>query len=106
MLYIMYGIDNPAKAHLRAELREKHQAYTEEHKSMVVLSGALLTDDSATPGRMGSVILLNAPSMEAARKFADNEPLAKSGLFTILTVQRVRRGAWLPENAPKTAEGN
>jgi uncharacterized protein len=106
MLYISYGVDDPAKAYVRAATKEAHFAYLEQHKEKLVLGGALLADDSATPGRIGSVLIINVPSKAAADAFFNNEPFFKNGLFSSRSVTRMRRGQWNPAAAPKTAEGN
>jgi uncharacterized protein YciI len=106
MLYIFYGLDDPAQAHLRGELRETHLAYLDRFKDQLVLSGALLADDGPDPGRLGSVLIVNMPSKAAADEFAANEPFSKGGLFKSKSVTRMRRGQWNPAAAPKTAEGN
>ncbi|OGA06304.1 MAG: hypothetical protein A3D95_03230 [Betaproteobacteria bacterium RIFCSPHIGHO2_12_FULL_69_13] len=106
MLYIFYGIDDPARAHLRAELRDKHLAYLDKFKDRLVLSGAMLADDGPNPGRLGSVLIVNMPSMSAVEEFAANEPFSKGGLFKSSSVTRMRRGQWNPAAAPKTPEGN
>jgi uncharacterized protein YciI len=107
MLYIFYGVDDPAKKHLRAELRETHFAYLEKFKGRLVLGGALLEDDRAdNPIRTGSVLIVNFPSRAAAQDFVDNEPLSKGGLFKTMSLTRMRRGQWNPAVAPSTPEGN
>lgn len=106
MLYIIYAVDDPARKHLRAELREKHLAYLDRFKDRLVLSGAMLADDGPDAGRLGSVLIVNMPSKAAADEFAANEPFAKGGLFKSSSVTRMRRGQWNPAAAPRTPEGN
>ncbi len=106
MLYISYGLDDPAKAHVRAATKEAHFAYLELHKEKLVLGGALLADDSAAPVRIGSVLIINVPSKAEADAFFNNEPFFRNGLFSSRSVTRMRRGQWNPGAAPNTAEGN
>ncbi len=106
MLYIIHAVDDPARKHLRHELRERHLAYLDKFKDRLVLSGAMLADDGPNPGRLGSVLIVNMPSMSAAEEFAANEPFSKGGLFKSSSVTRMRRGQWNPAAAPKTPEGN
>ena len=104
MLYMVYGVDKPGAADLRAEAREEHFAYLDTHKDILVLGGATLGDDGAT--RTGSVLIINVPNRAEADRFSQNEPFRKAGVFETVTVTRMRRGQWNPAAAPKTAEGN
>ena len=103
MLYIIYQEDRPDGAALRAAHREAHFAYLEKHKDILVLGGALLADDGTT--RTGSVLIINVPDRAAAEAFSRDEPFRKAGLFSSVTIARMRRGQWNPAAAPKSAEG-
>lgn len=103
MLYMIYGVDGPDAARIRAENREAHFAYLERHGDILVLGGATLED--GTDARTGSLLVINVPSRAAADAFAADEPFNKAGLFVRHTVSRMRRGQWNPAAAPKTAEG-
>jgi hypothetical protein len=104
MLYIIYQIDKPEAADLRAAHREAHFAYLDAHEDILVLGGAMLADDGAT--RTGSVLIINVPDREAAEQFSANEPFRKAGLFARVEINRMRRGQWNPAAAPQTAEGS
>ncbi len=104
MLYIIYQLDGPDVAARRAQAREAHLAYLEKHKHMLVLGGALLEDEG--DGRLGSVLIINAPSRAAAEAFSAQEPLRRAGVFKSVAITRMRRGQGNPEAAPKTPEGN
>ena len=103
MLYIIYQIDKPDAADVRAAHREAHFNYLDEHEDMLVLGGAILAEDGVT--RRGSVLIINAPDREAAERFSANEPFRKAGLFARVEINRMRRGQWNPDAAPQTAEG-
>lgn len=104
MLYVIYGVDGPDGAAIRAATRDAHFAYLERHRDILVLGGATLTDDGAA--RTGSVLIVNVPGRAEADAFARDEPFRKAGLFAQYTVTRMRRGQWNPEAAPKTPEGS
>jgi uncharacterized protein YciI len=105
MLYIIYQEDRPDGAAIRADSRDAHFAYLDQHKDILVLGGALLAgDDDAT--RTGSVLIVNVPNRAAAETFSENEPFRKAGLFKSVTISRMRRGQWNPAAAPRSAEGN
>jgi len=103
MLWIIYQVDRPNGAAIRAATKDAHLAYLEEHSAILVLGGALLADDGV--GRMGSCLLINVPDRAAAERFSENEPFRKAGLFESILIRRMRRGQWYPGNAPATAEG-
>jgi uncharacterized protein YciI len=104
VLYIIYQEDGPDSAAKRAEHKPAHFAYLEEHEDILVLGGAMLADDGET--RIGSVLILNVPSRDAAEEFSKNEPLRKAGTFKSVKITRMRRGQWNPDAAPASAEGN
>lgn len=106
MLYIIYQLDrpNPEAAEIRKRVKDTHLAYLETHKDILVLGGALLEDDGI--GRLGSTLIINVPSRQAAEAFSANEPFRQAGLFKEVRITRMRRGQWNPAAAPATAEGN
>ncbi len=104
MLYMIYGIDGPDADRIRAETRQKHFDYLEQHRNILVLGGATLADDS--DARTGSLLIINVSSRAEADAFAAGEPFNQAGLFRDYTVTRMRRGQWNPDAAPSSAEGN
>ncbi len=64
----------------------------------------MLAEDGVT--RTGSVLIINVSDREAAERFSTNEPFRKAGLFERVEINRMRRGQWNPDAAPKTAEGS
>lgn len=104
VLYIIYQIDRPQGAPIRAANRAAHFEYLDEHADILVLGGALLAEDQAST-RLGSVLIVNVPSKEEAERFSANEPFRKAGLFERVEITRMRRGQWNPAAAPKTEEG-
>jgi uncharacterized protein YciI len=104
MLYVLYMEDGPRSAEIRAAKREVHLTYLERNRDILVLGGALLAEDGQS--RIGSMLVLNVASREAAEAFSANEPFRRAGLFTSVRITRMRRGQWNPNAAPKTAEGS
>lgn len=64
----------------------------------------MLGEDGTT--RTGSVLIVNVPGLAEAERFSENEPFRKAGLFARVEINRMRRGQWNPDAAPKSAEGN
>lgn len=104
MLYIIYQEDKEDGAPIRAAERERHLAYLDRHKDILVLGGALVADDGVK--RLGSCLLINVPSAEAAEDFSRHEPFRQAGLFQSVKITRMRRGQWNPAAAPQSAEGS
>ena len=104
MLYLIYGVDGPDAARIRAAARDAHFAYLERHRDILVLGGATLADDGIA--RTGSVLIINVANRAEADAFARDEPFRGAGLFAQYTVTRMRRGQWNPAAAPMTPEGN
>jgi uncharacterized protein YciI len=104
MLYIIYQLDKPNSAEIRAAQRQAHLRYLDEHKDILVLGGAMLADDGTT--RLGSVLIINVPNSQEAERFSANEPFRQAGLFARVEITRMRRGQWNPAAAPRTPEGN
>jgi hypothetical protein len=104
MLYIIYQEDGDNADAIRAATRERHFAYLREHEDIVVLGGALLSDDGEK--LLGSCLIVNVLSREQADRFSENEPLRKAGLFKSVKITRMRRGQWNPKAAPKSVLGN
>jgi uncharacterized protein len=104
MLYIIYQEDRDDGAAIRAAERERHLAYLERHRDILVLGGALIADDGAA--RLGSCLVINVAGREAAEAFSRDEPFRRAGLFKTVKITRMRRGQWNPAAAPATAEGN
>ena len=72
MLYIIYQEDREGGESVRAAERERHLAYLERRKDILVLGGALLGDDGVT--RTGSCLVINVPDRDAAEAFSRDEP--------------------------------
>ena len=104
MLYIVYQIDGPDSPEIRAATRNAHFKYLDEHEDILILGGAMLAEDGET--RTGSVLIINVENLSAAEAFSENEPFRRAGLFERVEINRMRRGQWNPDAAPRTAEGN
>lgn len=97
MLYAVYCVDKPNSADKRLELRPPHQEYLATQTDIIVLAGATQTDDGETA--TGSMFIVNVDGRPAAEAFAKGDPFNKGELFESVTVKRMRKGHWHPENA-------
>ena len=103
MLYIINALDRPGTADSVRAAFDAHRQYLHDSAKVLVLAGAMLSDDGAK--RLGSAYLINVPDRAAAEAWLAAEPFNKAGIFKSTTLERMRKGHWHPENAPKTAEG-
>lgn len=94
---------------VRAGVAVQQQAGFAEHVKYVtklstdgslVLGGPFTPDGAAAPP-LGVMLILKAPSAEAARRLAEMDPAVKAGLSRILEVRHllVATGAWIPGRA-------
>lgn len=94
-LFALICIDKPNAANVRAETRAKHLAYIDAHKAQVKIAGPFTSEDGAS--MLGSLIIVEAADMAAARTFAANDPYALAGLFQSVEIKPWR---WIV-GAPK-----
>jgi len=85
MFYALICTDKPNSLDLRLTNRPDHVAYLKSLGDTLVLAGPFTKDDGETMN--GSLIVVEAPSREAAKKIADGDPFAKAGLFASVEVR-------------------
>ncbi len=95
-LFVIHALDAPGKLQTRLDAYADHRAYLAEAASQgvtIAASGPLVSDDGATP--IGSLFLIEAPTIEAVKRFNAGDPFAKASLWASINVQRfdLRRGA-------------
>jgi uncharacterized protein len=95
MLYALICTDKPNSSALRADVRPKHLAYIDANKANVKIAGPFTSEDGAA--MLGSLIIIEAPDMAAARAFAADDPYALAGLFSNVEIKPWR---WIV-GAPK-----
>ena len=97
MLWAISRVAGPDFAAKREKGLQAHLDYLRSQKEILVVSGATLTDD----GRdlTGSLLIVNVGSRAEARAFVDGDPFQKAGLFTNVTITRMRKGQWNPQAA-------
>ena len=85
MLFALICTDKPGSLALRKANRPEHLAYLESLGETLVLAGPFTEPDGETMN--GSLIVVEAPSLEAARKIAAGDPFAKAGLFASVDIR-------------------
>ncbi len=77
MLFVLTAIDKPDSLALRMATREAHFDYAKA-TGVIRLGGPFLSE---TGEMAGSMIVIEAADMAAAKAWAANDPYAKAGLF-------------------------
>jgi len=85
MLYALICTDKPNSSALRADVRSRHLAYIQEQMARVKIAGPFLSEDGAM--MQGSLIIIEAADMDAARAFAAADPYAQAGLFANVEIK-------------------
>lgn len=79
MLFVIECLDKPGAAQIRADNITEHRAYQKSKEAMIVLAGPLMDRDGKTS--IGSLFVVEAPSVTEAEAFNDNDPFRKAGLW-------------------------
>ena len=97
MLWAVSRVAAPNFAEMREKGLQAHLDYLHSQKKILVVSGATLTDDGKQI--VGSLLIVNVNSRAEAKAFADADPFQKAGMFTGVTITRMRKGQWNPQAA-------
>lgn len=83
-LFVITALDRPNALALRVAERPAHRAYLAEQAAMIKVAGPLLNE----AGEMtGSLFIVEAADIAAARAFNAADPFAKLGLFEQVEVR-------------------
>lgn len=78
-LFLLHALDRPGSIDIRMANRPAHLEWAASHADKILVAGPLFQDDGETFA--GSCFILNMPSLEAAKSWAEDDPYAKAGLF-------------------------
>lgn len=81
MLFFVHGVDAPNVDDQLDLLGEQHWSYMDTFAHRLVARGPTLSPDGER--HTGSVHVVEAADLAAARRFADEEPYAKAGLYSV-----------------------
>lgn len=92
MLYTIIGREAPDGLQRRAHARPAHLARIRalQDEGRLVLAGPMPAVDSPDPGPAGfsgSLVVAEFDSLEAARRFAEQDPYVLEGVFTSVDVR-------------------
>jgi len=86
MYFHVQLIDDPAVPERRAAYREAHWAYFDDHRDHFIARGATLTDDMER--FISSVLFVEFDGWDEVRRFIDNEPLNRNGVYREVRICR------------------
>ena len=89
MQFMIYCLDKPDAAAVRAANRAAHLDYLKGFARQVVAAGPLLSDDGAA--MTGSLLLMEFGARAEAAAFAAGDPYGKAGLFRSVTITPWRK---------------
>jgi hypothetical protein len=84
MQFAILNHDKPDSVDLRMKVRETHLEFLRAAGSKLMTAGPILSEDGSKP--IGSLVIIEADDINAARAFAAADPYAKAGLFASSTV--------------------
>jgi uncharacterized protein YciI len=85
MLYAVICTDKPDSLGIRKANRPEHVEYLQSLDDRLVLAGPFTESDGETMN--GSLIVIEAASLQAAKEIAAGDPFAKAGLFASVEVR-------------------
>lgn len=97
MLWAISRVAAPNFAAMRENGLQAHLDYLHSQKKILVLSGATVSDDGKE--FTGALLIVNVGSRAEAQAFVDGDPFTKAGMFTNVTITRMRKGQWNPQAA-------
>ena len=89
MLFVLYCRDKPDSRELRMATRAAHLEFAKTD-GRVQMAGPMLADDGET--MIGSLFVIAAEDLDAARAFNANDPYTRAGLWRSVAVHPFR---WL-----------
>ena len=85
MYFVISCIDKQDHGEVRRRNRPAHLEYLDKSRDSVKLAGPYVKEDNSA--MTGSLIVLEAANMGAARAFASADPYAKAGLFASVDIR-------------------
>jgi uncharacterized protein len=85
MLYALICTDKPNSLGLRKAKRPEHVAYLQSLGKTLVLAGPFTEADGETMN--GSLVVIEAASLQEAEKIAAGDPFVKAGVFASVDIR-------------------
>lgn len=84
MLFAFILIDKPEHGAVRQRVRPEHKAYLGQVAERMAFAGPFTHDDGVT--MLGSLLVIDFESRDAAHAWLANEPFTRAGLYASTTV--------------------
>ena len=85
MLFVIHAIDRDGDGSLRLANREAHLGFLGESGDRVKLGGPMLSEDGSR--MIGSMLVIEAESLQEARDWAAGDPYKKADLFASVDIR-------------------
>lgn len=85
MFYALICTDKPDSQQLRLDVRPTHREHLKALGDKLKLAGPFTNEDASE--MTGSLLIVEADSVVAARAIADSDPYSKAGLFADIEVR-------------------
>jgi len=85
MLFAFICTDKPDGLPIRKAQRPEHLAYLKSLGNALKFAGPFTQEDGET--MTGSLVVVEASSLDAARAIANDDPFAKAGLFASVEIR-------------------
>lgn len=85
MYYAIICVDKDDSVELRMQTRDAHLEHIKAHGDKIRLAGPFVTQDGETMN--GSLLIVEAESMDDVQAIADADPYAKAGLFASVDIR-------------------
>jgi uncharacterized protein YciI len=97
MLFAFICTDKPNSLAIRKANRPDHVSYLQSLGDALVLAGPFTEVDGETMN--GSLVVVEAASLQAAEKIAAGDPFAKAGVFDTVEIRPWKWTMKRPDNA-------
>ena len=88
MAYLITCTDNENSIDLRLSTREKHIKYLKNIKKKLILAWPIV-DKNDNP--VGTVLIVDFDKLDAVKKFLNDDPYSKVGLFKEVNIIRFKK---------------
>jgi uncharacterized protein YciI len=88
--YFVHGRDRPGSLAIKMPLNGEHWSFMDGYAEQLVARGPTLTGADEDAGPTGSLHIVDVPDLEAARRFAFEEPYYRGGAFTSVDIYGFR----------------
>lgn len=84
MIFVFHLLDRQDAGDIRVKVRPEHKEYLAQKAEQIAFAGPLLSDDGQM--MIGSVLVIEFDSRDAAEQWINNEPFTKAGLYQSMLI--------------------